>query len=199
MDDGRMSLMQHLEELRKRIVRAFVAWFVAFMVCYTYAEQMYLLISRPLRDALPAGHQAGLPDRHRTVLRLSEDRRLRRPAGRPAGHLLAAMGIHRPGAVRPRETLCHPLRGAQLGVLHRRHRLRLHRRLPADVRLSGPGRHRRRRGGADALHGQLPLPGRADAAGLRHHLRVADRDLLPRPHGGGRLCTCWPATASTPC
>jgi sec-independent protein translocase protein TatC len=55
MDDGRMSLMQHLEELRKRIVRAGIAWFVAFMVCYNYAEQMYLLISKPLRDALPAG------------------------------------------------------------------------------------------------------------------------------------------------
>ena len=55
MDDGRMSLMQHLEDLRKRIVRAFVAWFVAFMVCYNYAEQMYLIISKPLRDALPAG------------------------------------------------------------------------------------------------------------------------------------------------
>lgn len=48
-----MTLMQHLEELRKRIVRAFVAWFVAFMVCYNYAEQMYLLISKPLRAALP--------------------------------------------------------------------------------------------------------------------------------------------------
>lgn len=55
MDDGRMSLMQHLEELRKRIVRAGIAWFVAFMVCYNYAEQMYLLISKPLREALPAG------------------------------------------------------------------------------------------------------------------------------------------------
>jgi len=52
MDDARMTLMQHLEELRKRIVRAFVAWFVAFLVCYSYAEQMYLMISRPLREAL---------------------------------------------------------------------------------------------------------------------------------------------------
>jgi len=50
-----MSLMQHLEELRKRIVRAAVAWFVAFMACYTYAEEMYLIISRPLREALPPG------------------------------------------------------------------------------------------------------------------------------------------------
>jgi sec-independent protein translocase protein TatC len=50
-----MPLMQHLEELRKRIVRAFVAWFVAFMVCYSYAEEMYLVISSPLREALPAG------------------------------------------------------------------------------------------------------------------------------------------------
>ncbi|MCM2264931.1 MAG: twin-arginine translocase subunit TatC [Desulfuromonadales bacterium] len=55
MDDGRMSLMHHLEELRKRVVRAGIAWLVAFMICYNYAEQMYLLISRPLRDALPAG------------------------------------------------------------------------------------------------------------------------------------------------
>lgn len=55
MDDGRMTLMQHLEELRKRIVRAFIAWFVAFMVCYGFAEQMYLQISKPLRAALPAG------------------------------------------------------------------------------------------------------------------------------------------------
>lgn len=55
MDDGRMSLMHHLEELRKRVVRAGIAWLVAFMICYNYAEQMYLLISRPLREALPAG------------------------------------------------------------------------------------------------------------------------------------------------
>jgi sec-independent protein translocase protein TatC len=55
MDDGRMPLMQHLEELRKRIVRAFAAWFVAFLVCYSYAEPMYLMISRPLRAALPEG------------------------------------------------------------------------------------------------------------------------------------------------
>ena len=54
-DDGRMPLMQHLEELRKRLVRAFVAWFAAFMVCYSYAEPMYLAISEPLRAALPAG------------------------------------------------------------------------------------------------------------------------------------------------
>lgn len=55
MDDGRMSLMQHLEELRKRIVRAGIAWLVAFMVCYSYAEEMYLLVSKPLREALPPG------------------------------------------------------------------------------------------------------------------------------------------------
>ena len=55
MDDGRMSLMQHLEELRKRVVRAAIAWFVAFMVCYNYAELLYLEISKPLREALPPG------------------------------------------------------------------------------------------------------------------------------------------------
>jgi len=53
MSDGQMPLLQHLEELRKRIVRAFIAWFMAFMVCYSFAEQIYLEISRPLREALP--------------------------------------------------------------------------------------------------------------------------------------------------
>lgn len=55
MDDSRMSLMQHLEELRKRVVRAGIAWLVAFMVCFNFAEQIYLEISRPLREALPPG------------------------------------------------------------------------------------------------------------------------------------------------
>ena len=55
MDEGRMTLMQHLEELRRRIVRAFWAWFVAFLVCSNYAEQMFLYLSKPLRAVLPPG------------------------------------------------------------------------------------------------------------------------------------------------
>ena len=55
MVDGRMTLRQHLEELRKRTVRAGIAWLVAFMVCFNFAEQIYLEISRPLREALPPG------------------------------------------------------------------------------------------------------------------------------------------------
>lgn len=50
-----MTFMQHLEELRKCVVRAFLAWLVAFLACYYFAERIYLEISKPLRDALPEG------------------------------------------------------------------------------------------------------------------------------------------------
>lgn len=50
-----MTFMEHLEELRKCVVRAFLAWLAAFLVCYYFSEEIYLEISRPLREALPEG------------------------------------------------------------------------------------------------------------------------------------------------
>ena len=55
MDDFRMPLTAHLEELRRRLMIAFAAWFVAFVACYAFAEKLFDLIAEPVRQALPDG------------------------------------------------------------------------------------------------------------------------------------------------
>lgn len=55
MNDAQMPLMQHLEELRRRLMISAGAWLVAFLACYAFAEQMFSFISKPVRAALPEG------------------------------------------------------------------------------------------------------------------------------------------------
>jgi len=55
MADEQLPLMAHLEELRKRLVIASVAWLVAFLGCYSYAEKLFVYIAAPVRRALPEG------------------------------------------------------------------------------------------------------------------------------------------------
>ncbi len=44
----------HFEELRKRLVIAFIAWLVAFIGCYSQAETLFKFFSQPVQAALPA-------------------------------------------------------------------------------------------------------------------------------------------------
>ncbi|MGK2907801.1 MAG: twin-arginine translocase subunit TatC [Desulfuromonadales bacterium] len=55
MSDDRMPLTTHLEELRRKLIISGVSWLVAFLACYTYAEQLFNLIAGPVRLALPEG------------------------------------------------------------------------------------------------------------------------------------------------
>ena len=55
MSDDRMPLTTHLEELRSKLIISGVSWLVAFLACYTYAEQLFNLIAGPVRLALPEG------------------------------------------------------------------------------------------------------------------------------------------------
>jgi sec-independent protein translocase protein TatC len=48
----RMGLMDHLDELRKRLIRAILALFLAFLVCFPYAEQIYAFLARPIHERL---------------------------------------------------------------------------------------------------------------------------------------------------
>ncbi len=50
-----MTLMEHLSELRTRLVRSFIAIGLAFIVCYTFAEQLFAELCKPLIAALPEG------------------------------------------------------------------------------------------------------------------------------------------------
>ncbi len=51
----RMSLLEHLEELRNRILKSVVALLVGFLVCWGFAKPIFAFLSRPVVDLLPDG------------------------------------------------------------------------------------------------------------------------------------------------
>lgn len=53
--DRPMTLMEHLAELRNRLVRTIIAVGLAFTVCYSFAEFLFLELCRPVLQALPPG------------------------------------------------------------------------------------------------------------------------------------------------
>jgi sec-independent protein translocase protein TatC len=51
-----MSFIQHLEELRQRIIRSAVAVVVGFFACFAYADRIFGLMQRPIETALKNNH-----------------------------------------------------------------------------------------------------------------------------------------------
>lgn len=51
----KMSFLDHLEELRKRLIVSSIAIFVAFLICWNYAEKIFGKLQEPLTRFLPAG------------------------------------------------------------------------------------------------------------------------------------------------
>nr|WP_245587809.1 twin-arginine translocase subunit TatC [Desulfovibrio inopinatus] len=49
-----MPLLEHLEELRRRLLRCFIALGIGFLGCYNFAEQMFKVLMEPLIKVLPA-------------------------------------------------------------------------------------------------------------------------------------------------
>lgn len=50
-----MGLLDHLDELRRRLVRALLAFVATFLLCFTFAEQIYAFLARPIEPHLPEG------------------------------------------------------------------------------------------------------------------------------------------------
>jgi len=55
MEEDKLPLTSHLEELRKRLVISLIAAGIGFCACYGISEQIFLLLSAPLIKALPEG------------------------------------------------------------------------------------------------------------------------------------------------
>ena len=55
LDDSQAPLLEHLIELRKRLVRAVLALGIAFAVCFYFADDIFGLLVRPLTEAFPPG------------------------------------------------------------------------------------------------------------------------------------------------
>ncbi len=59
-DEGKMSFIEHLEELRKRLIRGVLAVFVGMIVCWFFREQILAFLLAPLYEAW--GKVDGLPE-----------------------------------------------------------------------------------------------------------------------------------------
>jgi sec-independent protein translocase protein TatC len=52
LEEGRMPLLEHLIELRKRLMYSFAALIVAFFPCWYFSKPIYNFLAQPLADAL---------------------------------------------------------------------------------------------------------------------------------------------------
>ena len=48
---GQMSFLDHLEELRKRIINSLIAIGIAMIACWTFADDLFRIVSRPIEAA----------------------------------------------------------------------------------------------------------------------------------------------------
>jgi sec-independent protein translocase protein TatC len=53
----RMSFLDHLEELRKRLIVSVIALLAGFIVCWGFADKIYGILQQPLIKVLPAGEK----------------------------------------------------------------------------------------------------------------------------------------------
>ena len=55
MDEKKLPLTTHLQELRKRLILSFVAVAGGFALCYTFAEKIFNILAAPLLEMIPTG------------------------------------------------------------------------------------------------------------------------------------------------
>jgi sec-independent protein translocase protein TatC len=56
-DLKRMTLLEHLEELRRRIAWSLAAVLVGFLLCWGFADKIFGLLARPITQFFPAGEK----------------------------------------------------------------------------------------------------------------------------------------------
>ena len=74
MEDDKIPLAGHLEELRKRIIYSLIAIAVGFLASYGFSEQIYSLIALPIKPFLKDGNAfifTGLTEAFFTYFKLS--------------------------------------------------------------------------------------------------------------------------------
>lgn len=55
IDDSQAPLLEHLIELRMRLMRALMAFAVAFAICFYFSSDIFAFLVRPLTEAFPPG------------------------------------------------------------------------------------------------------------------------------------------------
>lgn len=57
IEQTKMPLLDHLTELRGRLIKAFVAIAIAFVLCYVFAGQIYAVLVHPYARVVGEGHR----------------------------------------------------------------------------------------------------------------------------------------------
>jgi sec-independent protein translocase protein TatC len=55
MDEKKLPLTSHLQELRKRLILSFIAIGVGFALCYAFADSIFNVLAAPLLTVMPKG------------------------------------------------------------------------------------------------------------------------------------------------
>jgi sec-independent protein translocase protein TatC len=72
--EEKLPLTAHLEELRKRLIRALIAVAVGFCVCYYYKEWLFTIITKPLMEVMPKNSHlifTSLPEAFFTYMKIA--------------------------------------------------------------------------------------------------------------------------------
>jgi sec-independent protein translocase protein TatC len=67
LESSKAPLLEHLIELRNRIVRSVIAFLVCFILCFAFSRPIFAFLTRPISDAL-----AGQPNRQMIFTALYE-------------------------------------------------------------------------------------------------------------------------------
>ena len=141
----RMSFIEHLEELRSRILKALGGIGVAFLVCIFYAERLWMIVSEPATQALLS---LGFKEPKLAQLTPMEGFSVIWVKLPDAGfHLhrfaldpLPGLGLHRSRTVQERAALGDAFRRLFGRIVHSRRPVRLFRRFPLRPHLSARNR-----------------------------------------------------------
>ncbi len=73
-EEDKIPFTSHLEELRERIIKCFVAVSIGFVICYGFKERLFAIITQPLINVMEKGDQlifTGLPEAFFTYLKVA--------------------------------------------------------------------------------------------------------------------------------
>jgi sec-independent protein translocase protein TatC len=109
-----MTLWEHLDELRGRLIKMILAFIVGGGVAWGYKEKLLAVITQPFVEAWKAGGHAGSaalysPAPAAAFLRVRAPRSARRHRLRAADHAVANLGVRRARALLEGEALRRPV------------------------------------------------------------------------------------------